>query len=79
MYDSAFSQWCGADLKCEDKIDRIKEELADIIIYSILLAEAYNLDIEDIVVAKLEKNNQRYPISKSYGSSAKYTEIHHEE
>ena len=50
-------QWSGNDLMCHNNIEKIKEELADIFIYSTLLADCYNLDIEEIILSKLEKNN----------------------
>lgn len=53
----------------------LSEELADIFIYSIQLAEAYNLDITKIINDKLEKNEKKYPIEKSYGNSKKYDEF----
>lgn len=68
-------QWSGTDLECRDKIDKVKEELADVLTYSILLADRYNLDLDEIVQAKVEKNEQKYPVEKAYGSSKKYNEL----
>jgi len=42
--------------------DRIKEELADILIYSFTLAHKYGFDIEDIIREKMEKNEVKYPV-----------------
>ncbi len=44
-------------------IDRVKEELADILIYSITLAERLELDINSIILEKIKKNGIKYPVS----------------
>jgi NTP pyrophosphatase (non-canonical NTP hydrolase) len=56
------------------KLEKVKEELADIFIYSILLADQLNVNIVEIANEKLEKNKEKYPVHKSYGSSKKYNE-----
>lgn len=57
-----------------DKIDDLKDELADVLIYSIMLAEKYNLEIEEIILDKLKKNEVKYPIDMVKGKSKKYNE-----
>lgn len=57
------------------KVEKIKEELADIINYAILIADKYNLDIKQIVLDKLKKNAEKYPVEKAYGSAKKYNEL----
>lgn len=59
----------------EADLENIKEELADIFAYSILLANKYNLNISDIILDKIEKNRVKYPIDKSKGSSKKYNQL----
>jgi NTP pyrophosphatase (non-canonical NTP hydrolase) len=66
--------------KKEDEIDsidieRIKEELADVLTYSFFLAHKYNLDIFRIVEEKMIKNGQKYPKEKARGTAKKYTEL----
>lgn len=56
-------------------IDKIKEELADIMNYAFLIAYKYNLDIKDIILNKLKKNSEKYPINKAKGTAKKYTEL----
>ena len=56
-------------------IERVKEELADVLAYALLIADAYNLDVEEIVRAKVEKNSEKYPIEKSKGSAKKYDQL----
>ncbi len=53
----------------------VNEELADIIIYSVLMAESLNVDIEDIILKKLAKNIKKYPVSKAKGSNKKYDQL----
>ena len=55
--------------------ERLKEELADVLCYAVLLAEKHNLDIFDIMDEKIKKNNEKYPVEKAKGSSKKYNEL----
>ena len=68
-------QWSGKDLVCEEKMDKVKEELADVISYCILMADACKLDIDEIVQAKVKRNGEKYPVEVAYGNKAKYTEL----
>lgn len=54
-------QWSKEEVDKLDKIENIKEELADILIYSVMLADYYNLDIDEIIESKLIKNLKKYP------------------
>lgn len=56
-------------------VDKIKEELADVFNYAILIADKYDLDIKQIVLDKLQKNAEKYPVDKAYGSAKKYNEL----
>ena len=56
-------------------IDRLKEEIADILSFTFLLAEKHNLDIFDIVSEKIKNNALKYPVDKSKGTSKKYNEL----
>ena len=68
-------QWSGKDLQCEGKRDKIEEELADVISYCILMADACHMNMDDIVQKKMVRNAEKYPVELAYGSSAKYTEL----
>lgn len=57
------------------KIEKVREELADIFNYAILIADKYNLDIREIVLKKLEKNAEKYPVEKAKGTAKKYNEL----
>lgn len=59
----------------EVKVEKIKEELADILNYAFLMAHKYDLNIKDIILTKLKKNAEKYPIEKSRGSAKKYNEL----
>ncbi len=68
-------QWSGEDVYCGDKMEQIGEELADVLNYSILMADACGLDLDEIIRDKVKKNNEKYPVEKAYGSKEKYTEL----
>ena len=57
-------------------IERLKEELADVLSFSFLLAAKHDLDVKQIVLDKIKKNSEKYPISKAKGTSKKYTELY---
>lgn len=68
-------QWSADDLVCEHKKEKIKEELADVLNYCILMADCCGLDLDEIVSAKVKRNCEKYPVELSYNSKAKYTEL----
>lgn len=68
-------QWSGSDLDCEEKLDKIKEELADVLCYSILMADRCGLDMDEIILEKMKKNGEKYPVEKAFGCKEKYTEL----
>lgn len=57
------------------KIEKVKEELADVFNYAFLIADKYGLDVREIVMDKLAKNAAKYPVEKAKGKSDKYTEL----
>lgn len=56
-------------------IDKVKEELADVIIYVQDLLNKLNLDVDEIVNNKMAQNEAKYPVEKAYGRSNKYDEL----
>lgn len=60
-----------------EKVDKnkLKEELADIFAFALLLADKHGFNIKDIVLEKIAKNNQKYPVEKSQGTAKKYNEL----
>lgn len=59
----------------EAKPEKIKEELADVINYALLLADKLNIDVKQIVLEKLARNAEKYPVEKAKGSAKKYNEL----
>ena len=68
-------QWSGTDLECAGNRDKLKEELADILSYCILMADVCGLDLDQIMNEKVTKNEAKYPVEKARGNAAKYTEL----
>ena len=64
--------WKSAD---EGNVDKIKDELADILIYALLFADKYNFDLNEIISQKLDKNEKKYPLDKAKGNAKKYTDL----
>ena len=55
--------------------ERVVDELADILNYCILMADKLDVDIEEIILNKIEKNEIKYPVDKAKGKSDKYTKL----
>ena len=68
-------QWSGTDLECWDKLPKVREELADVLSYCILIADVYGLDLDEIMNEKISKNEAKYPVEKARGRADKYTEL----
>ena len=58
-----------------DKLSKVREELADVLSYCILMADVYGLDLDEIMNAKVDKNEAKYPVEKARGRADKYTEL----
>jgi len=74
------TQWKGdretdAILRNDDRMEALRDECADILLYLLLIAEKAGIDLADAAERKLEKNALKYPVEKCYGSSAKYDEL----
>ena len=67
-------QWKQSEEVTSKSLGRIKEELADVLIYSFMLADNLQLDVENIE-DKLVDNNRKYPVKLSKGNNKKYTEL----
>jgi len=57
------------------KHEKIREELADVLNYAFQMADKYNLDIKEIMLEKIRKNAEKYPVEKAKGSAKKYNEL----
>ena len=68
-------QWSGTDLHCEQNREKLKEELADVLSYCILLADVCGFDLDEIMNEKVTKNEAKYPVEKAWGKADKYTKL----
>ncbi len=68
-------QWSGEEIGFDGKIEKISEELADVVNYCILMADACNLDLDEIVQKKIAINSKKYPVEKAKGKSDKYDQL----
>ncbi|MEE0332983.1 MazG-like family protein, partial [Bifidobacterium angulatum] len=55
----------------DSNIEHIHEEIADVLIYCIMLSDKFGFDLDEIILDKLAKNAQRYPVEFAYGNSNK--------
>ena len=64
-------QWSDTDYD----IQHVKEELADVLVYSQNMLDKLGLDADEIVNAKMSQNEAKYPVDKARGNAAKYTDL----
>lgn len=64
-------QWSNDDYK----IEHVREELADVIIYCIDMLYELGLDADEIVNNKMNQNEKKYPVDKARGNARKYNEL----
>jgi len=55
--------------------NKLKEELADVLAFSLLLAGKHGFNVRKIVLEKIRKNNEKYPVEKAKGTAKKYNEL----
>ena len=73
-------QWMKEEDSNQVSIDeklnsKVKEELADIFIYLLRIAKKSNINLEQVVLDKIKKNSEKYPVEKSKGNSKKYNDL----
>lgn len=59
----------------EADAEKVREELADVLAFCLLLADRYGFDVKEIILEKIEKNRLKYPVEKAKGNAKKYTEL----
>lgn len=64
-------QWSDTDYKLDD----VRDELADVMVYCIDMLDKLGLDADEIINAKMDKNEAKYPVDKAKGSAKKYTDL----
>ncbi|AEV66834.1 nucleotide pyrophosphohydrolase [Acetivibrio clariflavus] len=73
-------QWKNEDevnqyLSIPENLEKVKEEIADILSYLLLLSTDLKIDLNRTLLDKIQKNSEKYPVSKCKGKSAKYNEL----
>lgn len=64
-------QWSDTDYD----INEVKEELADVMVYCIDMLDKLKLDADEIINAKMDKNEAKYPVEKARGNAKKYNQL----
>ncbi len=64
-------QWSDSDYD----IDHVKEELADVLVYCRDMLDALGLDEDEIIMAKMDQNERKYPVEKAKGKADKYDSL----
>ena len=72
-------QWDNSGVQsletAQKRIAEVKDEIADILVYSMFMAKDLNIDIKMAIKEKMEKNALKYPVEKARGSSKKYNQL----
>jgi NTP pyrophosphatase (non-canonical NTP hydrolase) len=71
-------QWLTAEQSRripKDRVAHLSDELADVFIYLLKLADFYEIDLVSAAHKKLVKNAKKYPVAKSKGSAKKYNQL----
>jgi NTP pyrophosphatase (non-canonical NTP hydrolase) len=53
----------------------VEDELADVLVYLVMLADRLDIDLLEVAARKLEKNARKYPVDRARGNAAKYTDL----
>ena len=68
-------QWKTSEEAVEKNRDKMKDELADVIVYALDFADVLGFDLNEIISDKMKKNREKYPIEKARNSNKKYDEL----
>ncbi len=68
-------QWTKDNNLPEDKLNDIKEELADVYYWLLLLSNKLNINLDQAFLEKMKKNKKKYPVDKAKGKSTKYNKL----
>lgn len=72
-------QWSGQDLTGESKRKQIIEETADVLIYALQMCQVLNVNPDEMINQKLDRNEEKYPVEAAYGNALKYTSLQSDE
>lgn len=68
-------QWKTSEEAITEKAESIREEIADVAVYLLMLCDAVDVDLEQAIADKMEKNAVKYPVDKAFGKREKYTDL----
>lgn len=68
-------QWKTSEEALRENSSKMKDELADVIVYAIDFASVMGFDLNEIIINKMKKNREKYPLEKAKNSRKKYTEL----
>lgn len=68
-------QWKSSEEAVQKNREKMKEELADVMVYCLDMADVLGFDPDEIIREKMAKNAAKYPVDKAKGSAKKYTEL----
>ncbi len=63
------------DLADAAKLAGVADEIADVIMFAMLLSDRLGIDLADAITAKLAANERKYPVKLARGNARKYTEL----
>jgi dCTP diphosphatase len=64
------------DLSDPAKLAGVADEIADVVMFAMLLADRLGIDLAEAITNKLAANEQKYPVARARGNARKYTELH---
>jgi NTP pyrophosphatase (non-canonical NTP hydrolase) len=67
--------WKTPEQAEEVKKEKVADELADVLVYALMLAHKQGFDVEEIIMNKMQKNREKYPVEKAKGNATKYTDL----
>ena len=68
-------QWKTSEEAVAKNREKMKDELADVIVYALDFADVLGFDLNEIITEKMKKNRLKYPVEKAWNSSKKYDEL----
>lgn len=68
-------QWKSSEEALDEQREGIEEELADVLLYALIMAHDLEIDLLEALRSKIAQNSEKYPVDKARGRRAKYTEL----
>lgn len=68
-------QWKDSKEAIKENRENIQDEIADVLMYLMMLSDDLDIDLYDAIIKKIEKNKLKYPVDKSKGNNKKYTDF----